>query len=1145
MLWVTTGALRAQNNRVFLFPSGGNPNVTVIDAASLAVLGSIPASPNVVQAVGLPDGSKYYVVSNNPAGSTITVANASLGVIRQITLPATASAAVVTPDGRRLLVTAATLRVYDTATDSALAAVSVGAGPTDIEVTNDSARAYVMSGNGSLVTAVNLTNNTVASVAFPQPLAIALTPSNTRLLVLEPNRLSIVNPLTNSVQATVALSLAFGKILVTPDSSRAVVLNQSSPPLNISQVVDLTSQAVTQIGNGVQGFDQIVLVDSSTAFGILTGTNTVARIDLGTGAVTIQSYGANTRRMDVAPNGKTLYLTSVASPPTTNVSRVDVTTNSVAASTSVPVAPSGLAVVFPPPTTGATGMALNGGDRQNLVAGQSTPFPMSVRVTTTDGSPVFNYPVTFATTATGATITPTQQPVRTNSRGIAQAFLTTPPPAPSTLEAEPTVSAASESLSDGEPVAQGIETISVSATAAGTPGVTFTITVGLTTGIVVLSGNYQVTGISQPFPLPFAVRVTGLDGLPVPAGTEVTFFLSGVPAIFPFSVLAPTDAEGVARATFSGGSRLSNPGSFVEQTSVTAIVSGRSELGTAIFTATVSLILPTRIDAVQGNDQTGAPGELLPVPLGVQLFSGFDSPFNLGFVGVYWSVVSGPAGVNSAILNPAVSVTDAGGRSTTSVTIGPRVGVEPIIIRAVVPGLSGEALFTLRTRGGPPQTITILQGNNQEGRPGTQLPVALRVRVLDFFGNPVRLPNTQFPLTLEVSPSGAATLSSFFQQENGEASVLVNIGNFSGPFTVTATSGNGRAVFNLRALSAPAVLVLVSGNNQRVGVTQTTAEPFVVRVNDSQGNPAPGAPVTFSGPAGITLIPAEGSSGNPVTVNTGADGQASVRARAAAGTVGNITITASSSVGSVSFTLTVLPPPPVFSATSIVNAASFVPGLVPCAFASLFGSNLSTVTGIEQPGGATSHRGVSVSIDGVAVPLFLVSNIAGQEQITFQMRCDAAAPSTVFVEVNNGGTRTIISGVPVSRIQPAMFEYTPATTTQKYAAAVKLNGSVIGPANAVGRGDVLLLFANALGPTLPILGTGQVGPVPPAETFFRPVVRIGGVESEVLFSGLTPTFIGLYQINVRVPENASPGQSIPISVTVEGVTSPNSLIAVQ
>lgn len=56
---------------------------------------------------------------------------------------------------------------------------------------------------------------------------------------------------------------------------------------------------------------------------------------------------------------------------------------------------------------------------------------------------------------------------------------------------------------------------------------------------------------------------------------------------------------------------------------------------------------------------------------------------------------------------------------------------------------------------------------------------------------------------------------------------------------------------------------------------------------------------------------------------------------------------------------------------------------------------------------------------------------------------------------------------------------------------------------------------------------------------------IGNVRGNVLFSGLAPGFVGLYQINVQVPSGVSPGSNVPLVVSIAGATAPTVTIAVQ
>jgi uncharacterized protein (TIGR03437 family) len=58
-------------------------------------------------------------------------------------------------------------------------------------------------------------------------------------------------------------------------------------------------------------------------------------------------------------------------------------------------------------------------------------------------------------------------------------------------------------------------------------------------------------------------------------------------------------------------------------------------------------------------------------------------------------------------------------------------------------------------------------------------------------------------------------------------------------------------------------------------------------------------------------------------------------------------------------------------------------------------------------------------------------------------------------------------------------------------------------------------------------------------------VTIGGVNAPVQFAGLAPTFTGLYQVNVAVPSGITPGDNVPLVLTVAGQQSSAVTIAVK
>jgi len=53
-------------------------------------------------------------------------------------------------------------------------------------------------------------------------------------------------------------------------------------------------------------------------------------------------------------------------------------------------------------------------------------------------------------------------------------------------------------------------------------------------------------------------------------------------------------------------------------------------------------------------------------------------------------------------------------------------------------------------------------------------------------------------------------------------------------------------------------------------------------------------------------------------------------------------------------------------------------------------------------------------------------------------------------------------------------------------------------------------------------------------------VTIGGHGMIVSYAGLAPGYVGLYQINLRVPGDRVQGDSLPVVVTIGGVSSASS-----
>jgi uncharacterized protein (TIGR03437 family) len=242
-------------------------------------------------------------------------------------------------------------------------------------------------------------------------------------------------------------------------------------------------------------------------------------------------------------------------------------------------------------------------------------------------------------------------------------------------------------------------------------------------------------------------------------------------------------------------------------------------------------------------------------------------------------------------------------------------------------------------------------------------------------------------------------------------------------------------------------------------------------------------------------------------------------------------------------TLDVLEPPgPYFVSAGIVNAASYVPGLIPGSLATLFGKRLSGISGIASAGGATTYSGVTVTVGGVRAPLLNLVNLNGQEQISFQTPFELPAGVTT-VELQNGNSRFSLPGVPVSAIGPGLFEL--SLNGRRQGAVVHQDGSLVTPANPARRGEVVSLYFTGGGPLIPPVPTGALGPVPPPIAASDVLVGVGGSICRVLFAGYAPQALGLYQVNFEIADNIPSGPAQSLQLSSSAVPSQQSTIAIE
>jgi uncharacterized protein (TIGR03437 family) len=174
---------------------------------------------------------------------------------------------------------------------------------------------------------------------------------------------------------------------------------------------------------------------------------------------------------------------------------------------------------------------------------------------------------------------------------------------------------------------------------------------------------------------------------------------------------------------------------------------------------------------------------------------------------------------------------------------------------------------------------------------------------------------------------------------------------------------------------------------------------------------------------------------------------------------------------------------------------------------------------------------VSVSFDATGLSLPGRVHFVSPNQINVQVPWELSGRTSVQTKVSIGDISTAVYTLALNNYAPAIFQ-------RGAIAAARWNNSIVETTNPVPRTQVVELYCNGLGPVDHAIATGDAAPLtPPINTTTTPTVTIGGVPApQVNFSGLTPTAIGLYQINVVVPANVPTGVQ-PVIVTIGGVAS--------
>lgn len=284
-----------------------------------------------------------------------------------------------------------------------------------------------------------------------------------------------------------------------------------------------------------------------------------------------------------------------------------------------------------------------------------------------------------------------------------------------------------------------------------------------------------------------------------------------------------------------------------------------------------------------------------------------------------------------------------------------------------------------------------------------------------------------------------------------------------------------------------------------------------------------------------TLLSASTIEGPPAFVRTGQRVNVQGRAMALdpAGTAAYVLTASGISVVPVSAAVNTAIPQ--VSAAGVVNAANFQANVAPGGLISIIGRNLATTDTASNTPLASILGGSCVTLNNTPLPLLATA----PSQINAQLPPTLAAGRyPLVVRSTSGGAASASVTVTVAKYAPAVF------VDAQGPLLFHADGTRVNRDHPGHRDEKLALYATGLGVTTGgKVAAGSPAPASPLAVtapvnvyFGNPLIKEAGIIVD--WSGLLPGYIGVYQLQLRIPGAHINGDGLPVTVKIGGVSSP-------
>jgi large repetitive protein len=240
------------------------------------------------------------------------------------------------------------------------------------------------------------------------------------------------------------------------------------------------------------------------------------------------------------------------------------------------------------------------------------------------------------------------------------------------------------------------------------------------------------------------------------------------------------------------------------------------------------------------------------------------------------------------------------------------------------------------------------------------------------------------------------------------------------------------------------------------------------------------------------------------------------------------------------------PPPTLANGGTLNNLNPVVGGpLSPGMIAEAFGSGLAAsaeATGILPL--PTNFNKTYAQVGAFQAPFYFLSS----GQVNIQLPAELTAPQQVpiVLSVNNALTLPVTLDV-VPGAPGVLSDFKgppPSVQNNAHITAQHLNGTAVNSGSPGKPSEILVMYLVGLGATDPPVPSGMPASANPlSKVINQPTVTVDSLPSKVIFAGLTPNFVGLYQIDFQVPTGIHTG-NVVVTVSQNGVDANPTLLAV-